>query len=120
MKSRHPKQIANRKYEKTINGYLMRMYRNMKARVLGQQLPLSDSCGTELIEKEDFYNFAKTDIAFQTLFETWTKAGYPKYLSPTANRIDPRFGFEKWNLQFVTFQEAGRRTAMFKLHNKII
>jgi hypothetical protein len=50
----------SKKYEKTPNGFLMRMYRNMKSRVSGVQIQKFHLYeGKELLGKEDFYAWAK-------------------------------------------------------------
>lgn len=95
--------LYTKKYEKTINGYLMRMYRNMKSRVEGvQHLKSHLYQGKELMDKASFYEFAKCSPMFLALFYQYEKEGYPRNLAPTADRIDSSKGYTISNIQWVT------------------
>ena len=92
-----------KKYEKTMSGYLMRMYRNMKSRIEGvQSLKAHLYRGKELMDKDSFYEFAKCSPMFLVLFHQYEKEGYPRKLAPTADRIDSSKGYSINNIQWVT------------------
>ena len=60
---------AYKKYEKTPNGFLMRMYRNMKSRISGIQHKKAHLyAGKELMTKEQFYSIVKSSNEFDILF----------------------------------------------------
>ena len=49
-------------YEKTVNGYLVRAYRNMKSRITGiQKKKFYLYAGKELMPKDEFYNWVTFD-----------------------------------------------------------
>lgn len=93
----------DKKYEKTINGFLMRTYRNMKSRVTGiQKLKAHLYLGKELLPKEDFYNWSKNNLQFQNLYKNWVINNYDQKLSPSINRIDPNIGYRLDNIEWIT------------------
>lgn len=99
-------------YEKTMNGYLMRMYRNMKSRVTGVQSKKAHLYkGKELMDKELFYEFAKCSPMFRTLFYQYEESDYTQKLAPTPDRIDSTKGYTIDNIQWVTHSvNSGRIT----------
>ena len=108
---------ATRRYEKTVNGYLMRTYRNMKSRVTGVQWKKAHLYeGKSLLPKQDFYDWALESDEFRTLFINWSLSGYDRKLSPSINRIDPEKGYELGNIEWLTHSEnsslGGRRKAI--------
>ena len=95
--------LYTRTYEKTINGFLMRMYRNMKSRVSGiQQKKAHLYSGKYILPREEFYKWAKPNKEFLNLFYAWEKSGYNRRLTPTVDRIDPSRGYELKNMEWVT------------------
>ncbi len=109
-----PKEYC-KKYEKTFNGYLMRMYRNMKSRVTGVQSKKAHLYqGKELMDKELFYEFAKCSPMFRTLFYQYEKSGYDQKLAPTPDRIDSTKGYSIENIQWVSNSVNSRRGATSK------
>lgn len=99
-----------KKYEKTIPGYLMRMYRNMQSRVEGIQWRKAHLyMGKELLPREDFYNWAKNNEDFKRLFATYEKSGYDRMLAPSVNRIDSSIGYTLSNMEIITHSENSRR-----------
>ena len=96
-------------YEKRINGFLMRTYRNMKSRVLGLVKPHLYH-GLSLLDKDCFYEWAKNNHDFQTLFTQWTNKGYDRKLSPSIDRIDPTKGYDITNIRWVTHSENSANT----------
>jgi hypothetical protein len=108
----HRKLIKNRdtlRYEKTPNGFLMRLYRNMKSRVTGIQHKKAHLYkGLCILPKEEFYNWAKASTEFSALFDLWKKSKYARRLTPTVDRIDSTKGYELSNMQWLTHSENSR------------
>ncbi len=110
--------IVTKKYEKTMNGFLMRLYRNMKSRIDGVQKQKHYLYeGKELIGKNEFYDWAKSNSAFVRLFEEYEKSGYDRKLSPSVDRMDSSKGYEVSNMEFVTHSENSRRGGLYKINN---
>jgi ribosomal protein L35 len=100
-----------KRYEKTKGGFLMRMYRNMKSRIAGIQTKKSHLyLGKELMSKEDFYSIAKNSTEFDLLFNNWELNNYSRKLTPSIDRIDPKLGYIKSNIRFVTHSENSKNT----------
>lgn len=101
------------KYEKTINGFLMRKYRNMKSRVSGvQKLKFHLYKGVDLLDKDSFYEWAKKSRKFKRLFDNWIKSGYQRKLTPSVDRINPTTGYHISNMEWVTNSENSRRSSI--------
>lgn len=106
-----PKYYA--KYEKTKNGFLMRMYRNMQSRITGIQSAKHHLySGKYLLPREEFYSWAKESEMFHRLFEIWTNAGYARKLTPSVDRVDSSQGYYLHNMEWVTHSENSRRGAV--------
>jgi hypothetical protein len=109
---KHRSRTSNRdtkKYEKTINGFLVRAYRNMQSRVMGIQKSKAHLYkGLSIMPREEFYKFSKGDRAFMRLWRDWVACGYTRVLSPSVNRIDPRRGYEIGNVEWLTQSENSR------------
>lgn len=87
-----------------MNGFCMRLYRNMKSRVLGIQKPKAHLyAGISLLSKEDFYSWIFNNKEFYTLFEKWEISGYDRRLTPSVDRIDSNLGYEESNMRIVPF-----------------
>lgn len=101
----------NRSYEKTKNGYLMRMYSNMRNRVNGicgeRHKHLYE--GLEIMSREDFYALAKNDHDFHDLFLIYESSGYDMKLAPTPDRINSDLGYTPENIEFITHSLNSRR-----------
>lgn len=105
----------NKKYEKTMNGYIMRMYRNMKNRITGVQTKKAHLyIGKELLSKDLFYEFAKCSPMFLTLFHQYKKEGYLQKLAPSPDRKDSSKGYTIDNIQWVTHSVNSSRTSRNK------
>lgn len=103
------------KYEKTPNGFLMRLYRNMKSRVSGvqwQKYPLY--VGKYLLPKEDFYCWAKSSDKFWELFADWQKSEFDRKLTPSVDRIDSALGYSIDNMQWLTHSENSAKANLDK------
>ncbi|MEX0595740.1 MAG: hypothetical protein WD512_04500 [Candidatus Paceibacterota bacterium] len=94
------------RYEKTKNGFLMRLYRNMKSRVTGiQKAKYYLYKGKSLLSKSSFYDWAKNSKEFHDLFEIWEQSGYNQKLTPSVDRIDSSLGYTLVNMQWLTHSE---------------
>ena len=70
---------TTKKYEKTKNGFLMRLYRNMQSRIEGvQKEKFYLYEGKCLISRNDFYEWAKNNEQFHLLFENYELNNYAK------------------------------------------
>jgi hypothetical protein len=99
-----------RKYEKSHQGFLMRVYRNMQSRVTGVQAQKSHLyLGLPLLSREDFYEWAVKQDSFFWLFYQWEQSGYDRHLTPTVDRINSNEGYRIGNMEWVTHSENSRR-----------
>lgn len=102
-----------KKYEKTVNGFLMRTYRNMQSRVEGvQHLKQHLYLGKELLSRELFYAFSKSNQQFLELFSTWEQSGYERKLTPSIDRKFSNQGYTLENIQWITHSENSRKGAI--------
>ena len=107
--------LDTKKYEKTENGFLMRMYRNMKSRVTGVQSKKAHLYqGKELLPKEEFYEWAKHSPMFMVLFEQYKNNGYLMKDAPTVDRKDSSRGYVLDNMEWVTHSVNSQRGAYAK------
>lgn len=108
-----------KKYEKTVNGKLMRTYRNMQSRVEGT---LSGKAhlyeGLDIMPREDFYSWATNDPDFLRLYNEWAVSGYQIKLSPSINRIDTNLGYVVGNVEWLTHSENSSLGAISKQKQK--
>lgn len=101
---------AYKKYEKTPNGFLMRMYRNMKSRITGVQIAKFHLyAGKELLAKDDFYEWAKNNPKFWELFKEYEDSNYDRKLAPSVDRVNSKLGYFIDNMEWVTHSENSRR-----------
>lgn len=106
---------CTKKYEKTKNGFLMRLYRNMKSRITGvQKLKAHLYVGKCLLPKDDFYEWAKSNNDFHLLFDEYEKSKYDRKLAPTVDRIDSSLGYSLDNMRFITHSENSRLGGLSK------
>ncbi len=105
--------LAIKKYEKTPNGFLMRMYRNMKSRITGvQAAKFHLYAGKSLLDKEEFYEWAKNSPKFWELYEAYKYDNYNRKLAPSVDRINSSLGYCVENMEWVTHSENSRRGAI--------
>jgi hypothetical protein len=103
---RRTEDSATKRYEKTLNGFLMRAYRNMKSRIAGIQSKKAHLyAGKSLMSREDFYAWSQGNEDFLRLFTAWVVSGYERRISPSVDRIDATRGYEIGNIRWVTFSE---------------
>lgn len=100
------KNRCTKKYEKTPNGFLMRVYRNMLSRVRGIQ-PRNRELyvGFPILPKEQFYDWALSDSQFVQLFSVWEASRFDRRLTPSIDRINPDRGYESDNIRWLTHSE---------------
>ena len=107
-----------KKYEKSVSGFLMRMYRNMKSRVTGVQKQKSHLyVGKSLLSKEDFYEWAECSPMFRVLWSSYVNSGYNRKLVPTVDRKDSSKGYELDNMEWVTHSVNSQRGAISRHEN---
>jgi len=107
--------LWTRRYEKTKKGFLVRLYRNMKSRVVGiQKRCIHLYGGLEILPKDEFYDFALNNSEFHRLFKEWENALYERRLCPSIDRIDTKFGYTLGNIQFLTMSENSSKTSRRK------
>tara|TARA_R110000868_G_scaffold158316_5_gene386331 strand:+ start:1792 stop:2247 length:456 start_codon:yes stop_codon:yes gene_type:complete len=94
-----------KKYEKTKNGFLVRLYNNMKNRINGTHNKSHLYANKELIDKKTFYEWSLNNNKFHNLFEVWKDSEYKRVLTPSVDRIDSEFGYKLDNMRWVTFSE---------------
>lgn len=104
-----------KKYEKTKSGFLMRLYRNMKSRITGVQKGKHHLyAGKELMDRDEFYSWAKASHEFHRLFADWEDSEYDRKLTPSVDRIDSSCGYSIENIEWVTHSENSRRGSVSK------
>lgn len=129
--SKKPKAIASRnsrkkygnkydrKYEKTINGFLMRAYRNMKSRVTGiQKKKFYLYQGKSILPKESFYSWSKNNSNFLALYKYWVSNNYDRRLTPSINRVNSSKGYELANMEWITHSQNSALSSVTKKINK--
>jgi len=105
--------ICTQKYEKSIKGFLMRSYRNMKSRISGvQKRKFHLYEGKELFPKEDFYLWAEQHPIFLSLWATYVESGFDRKQAPSVDRLDSSKGYSFDNVEWVTHSENSRRGAV--------
>ena len=107
--------VCTKRYEKTINGFLMRTYRNMKSRVCGIQWRKRHLYqGKELLPKEVFYTWSKMNKDFLELYKHWKLKNYKRRICPSIDRVDSSKGYVLKNMRWITFSENCRQGALSK------
>ena len=92
----------------------------MVSRVTGRCKSAVSSVGQPIVARVLFEHWALNNPDFHYLFKEWQESGYDSKLSPSVDRIDERFGYELWNMQFVTHSENVKRANIFRHYNIIV
>lgn len=101
---------ACKRYEKTKNGFLMRLYRNMQSRITGVQRSKHHLyAGKNLLPRAEFYAWAKHSRRFHALFAAYEASGFARKLAPSVDRKDSTLGYVRGNMEWVTHSENSRR-----------
>lgn len=102
----------SKRYEKTKEGFLVRLYRNMKSRIEGiQKIKRHLYSDKEILGKSEFYSWAKSCQEFHYLYDNWKESNYSRKLTPSVDRINSSKGYTLDNMEWVTFSENCRRGA---------
>ena len=110
---------CTRKYEKTKKGFLVRLYRNMKSRIVGIQREKHHLYkGKHLLDKEVFYEWALSSVDFHVLFKLWEESAYERRLCPSVDRIDSSMGYSLGNMEWVTMSVNSSRGSKSRHSNK--
>lgn len=108
----------DKEYEKTPNGFLMRLYRNMLSRTTGiQKTKYHLYKGKSLLSKEEFYSWGKNHPRFKELFAVYVANNYNRKYAPSVDRINPDLGYELSNMEWVTHSENSRRSSVTRKRN---
>lgn len=108
-----------KQYEKTINGFLMRKYRNMKSRISGiQKSKFHLYKGKDLLDKQEFYKWSLNNKQFLKLYNNWVKNNYNRKLCPSVDRIDSKQGYHLSNMEWITHSENSSRGSLNR-HNML-
>lgn len=92
----------------------------MARRVSGKD-PTARSCvGQPLLSKDEFISWSLNNPDFHYLFKEWQESGYRIKYAPSIDRIDERFGYELWNMQFISHSENVKRANIFRNFNIIV
>ena len=105
---------------RTKQGLLTQRYGDMKKRVEGRDSKAVSAVGKPIVSKAEFVSWALNNPDFHWLFRDWEDGGYKLKESPSIDRIDERFGYELFNMQWVTQSENTRRSNIFRNYNKIV
>lgn len=111
--------FATKSYEKTLNGYIMRMYRNMASRINGiQKAKAHLYFGKEIMSKYEFYAIVKSSSDFSVLFDRYKESGFELKCAPSVDRIDSTLGYTHDNIRFITHSENSRLGGLNKRIHK--
>jgi len=90
------------KYRKTPKGLLTNIYQRIKNRCLKYEYSLDFTL-------KDIHILFLNDKKFIKLFKFWEKNGYKYYDVPTIDRIDAYKGYEKNNIQILSWLENRKK-----------
>jgi hypothetical protein len=103
------------RYEKTLNGYIMRSYRNMKSRVTGVQKKKAHLYkGLYILSRFEYYRMCLISPIFIKLFLAYKHSGWKQKLAPTPDRVNSTEGYFPDNIQFISQSENSSRGSKSK------
>lgn len=95
----------------------MRKYRNMLSRIKGiQKTKIHLYQDKQILSKNDFYVWAKSNSNFMKLWQNYMKFGRKMGLAPSIERINPKLGYVLENMEWITHSENSRRGAISRHH----
>lgn len=83
-------------------------YAHMKARAEGRSTNSSHAAGKEFMAKEEFFDWCKkleNLDTFLILWFAWAEDGFPLWLTPSVDRINPDLGYTADNIQWMSFSD---------------
>jgi len=94
-----------RDYVHTKKGKVTIIYKDMKARVLGQTGRSDLYLGLDICSKDEFYEFSLNDPIFNALFDKWKKTNWDDEYKPSIDRIVPKDGYVLSNIRWVNYKD---------------
>jgi hypothetical protein len=95
-----------KKYVHTKKGKVIIIYKDMKARVLGQTgKTASLYIGLPICKKEEFYDFSLNDPVFNALFDKWKETNWDIDYKPSIDREIPNKGYVLSNIRWVCYRD---------------
>lgn len=85
-------------------------YCGARKRTLGRDPYHRGAVGKSLMSRAEFVAMVDASGVVRKMWEAWKRAGFPKYLSPSMDRIDRTKGYEAGNIQWITWQEHVGKT----------
>jgi hypothetical protein len=64
--------------------------------------------GLDICTKQEFFNWSINHSDFNEIWDAWQRSEREHLLTPTIGRIDTRFGFELWNMEWQTLTEHAK------------
>ena len=102
--------LCTNKYEKTVNGFLMRKYRNMLSRVTGvQHKKYHLYKDLQILPRETFYAWASDCKEFWQMWDNYLTSGFDRKLCPSVDRVDSYGGYTLDNMQWLTHSENSKK-----------
>lgn len=99
-----------RSYYLTPKGYLVATYCDMKKRCSGKVTRTKHIYeGLEVLKASAFYSWSLRGLRFRRLLAAYIKAGRPRGLAPSVDRIDPMVGYVLGNIRWMTNRENSSR-----------
>jgi hypothetical protein len=112
---------AKNKTDKHV--FLTLTYGAIKDRCTSKRATCKYWYGKEYLSKGDFFEWAKSDKDFHSLFEAWVVSGNERRLTPSVNRINPDKGYTLDNIEWITVSAnttAANRSRAFRVgKNKV-
>lgn len=94
-----------RDYVHTKKGKVTIIYKDMKARVLGQTGRSDLYFGLAICKKQEFYDFSLNDPMFNALFDKWKETGWDEEYKPSIDRKIPKEGYVLSNIRWVNYKD---------------
>ena len=118
-KNKEKRKENDKLHRRSKEGFLKRKYYSMKLRVQGRCSNPHLWALCPLLPKEDFFEWSNNNEDFHRLFQEWGEAGYPRKLCPSVDRVNPTWGYEIWNMEWVTQSENSRRAQITRYGGNI-